>query len=195
METQKITAAAIFSKSTVQVKIWFTEPPQQQSEIEKWNEWLDTGKNYQFKDDLQAGKFMWLASHEFQQAYTHGHTYRAATKKGIRLPVGKSYFDCLTESGVFVMEEHLGLIGFEGDKIYMRALQQPPKEIKIELQAQAITPEERLADISRKHNVQKTISVTGKTLWKYAWIGATIGATIGVLLGVSCGLVLGAVYF
>ena len=174
METQIIKSAAIVSKKGggVHVKIWFTDLPQRTDELD---EWLSTGKYYQFKDDLQAGKFMWLAGSIYQKLN----------------PEGGNYYNTLTKTGVFISLEYLHLIGIEDEKIYMRPIPEPPKEITITFEPTAVSPEERLAHIARKQNVQKTITVTGKTIWKYAWVGALIGLVIGM----AWGLVLGAVYF
>ncbi len=173
METQIIKSAAISTKKGggVHVKVWFTEYPQRTDELD---EWLASGKYYQFKDDLQAGKFMWLAGFIYQKLN----------------PDGGNYYNTLTKSGVFISPQYIHLVGMEDDKIYMKPIPEPPKEVTFTIQTSDATPAERLADIAKKQKVKKTITITGKTLWNYVWISALVGLVIGIAWGV----VLGAVY-
>ena len=106
METKKITAAAIFNLQHTQIKLWFTEKPSRTDELD---EWLLQGVFYQFKDDLQAGKFMWLATSIFRK--------QASTS---------SFYDEITKIGVFIPDDMLRLIGIENDKVYLNAI--PIKE-------------------------------------------------------------------
>ncbi len=139
MEIRKITAAAIFSKRNIHVKIWFEPSPLQPTDNdslivkEKYNEWFNSGKIYEFKDDLQAGKFMWLASYVFNKACSMACLNNVHT----------SYFDSLTKSGVFISNEHLQLIGFENDKIYLKSRPKLEPEIDIPISTQTVSPEEK----------------------------------------------------
>ncbi len=196
METPKITAAAVFAKKGggIQIKIWVIDAPTENCTVELWNSWLSRGVKYFFKDDLQEGKFMWLAARDFQaELFSKGNfTFKSASKEGFMISKEKSYWDSFTESGVFLNSKSLEYIGFDGEKVFLKAI---PAEklyttIPIFPAPATVSPKERLDSIAKNSHIEKTKVLTGKQLWQYTLIAALIGLVIGVGNGIVIGIIL-----
>lgn len=181
METNKITAAALKAKKGggVELKIWFNPIPLRSSYIDtddyqrNYGAWLHMFDIVEFKDDLQEGKFMWLASKNYSDKSFFGDNF-------------------LSGQGVFYKDEVLELIGFTDDqKAYLKAKESPIQlEEAVEINDKTVleieVPKENTQTIT--FNVAK--SIPRKDLSKYMWISALVGLILGLGSGIVIGFVI-----
>lgn len=177
MDTQTIKAASIISKKNkgVRVKIWTTELPQRTDELD---EWYLTGKIYEFKDDLQGGKFMWISSFVYQNS-SHN---------------GMGYYDTMTTTGVFLNDDYIQLIGFENDKVYLKDLTKETLSLTFKYSEEDVdhtglkpnnTETKTSSDIEDPAKTKESITLTRKLLWKYVVFSFLMGLLIGVCNGIA----------
>lgn len=177
MDTQLIKAASIISLKNkgVRVKIWTTELPQRTDELD---EWYLTGKIYEFKDDLQGGKFMRISSFAF--------VYQNSSHNGM------GYYDTMTTTGVFLNDDYIQLIGFENDKVYLKDI--PKKKVTITdfyCKPEGYIPKKynietkTSPDIEDPAKTKESITLTRKLLWKYVVFSFLMGLLIGVCNGIA----------